>query len=460
MKILPYLFSFCSVAVLPPMAQAEPLDYQTKQELIQTLQEILRGNQSRESSAITAALDAFRPAAMDDKVAYSLYENCIKKKEFTEKDKNESEFRKWKNDNKEKSGDPAFRKALQYQFQWAVLTLQAASVSKDSFDASQYAPQIISILESIGSNYKELKNRKGELSQSILQGQVGDVYGVSQVSPEEWPGNLMDVGGIFEMLIFPKYRKDLNISGLRGAWDKRIGLEARFLETKDEGFDLPENSTGKDDNKKRKSSSSSSVSKSSSNSLMNPVKLSKQGGNSKDLTRKAYEVLQNLRWQKEVDCCKIGDESQASINMLKLIKATRDPKTREARIQELMGILIPSKKSNKGKNSRVESTPFGAESIPGEEEEIPEPRPRPKRVVREEMPSSVVPEESSRTGEAELQKDKTIIPIVEEVTSSPLPSVTEEKVVPVAEPSAPSSEKEPAPTPKEPSKVDDDFFDE
>lgn len=449
----------CILLTCPQSVYSESLDYQAKQQLIETLKEILQGNKSRERSAVTSALDAFRPAAMDDKAAYNLYENCIRKKEFTEKDKNESEWRKWKNDNKDKSNDLAFRKALQYQFQWAVITLQAASEPQDSFDPAQYTPQILSILESIGGNYKDLKKRKGDLAQNLLQGPVGEVYGVSQIKPEQWPGNLMDVGGIFESLIFPKFRETSNVSGLRNAWDKRIRLEAQFMETKDEDFEIDSNPTdsGKDDKKRRSSSSSLSNPKPASGSTMVATRIGKNNTTtSKDLTRAAHEAITELRWQRELDCCKIGDETQASANMLGIIKATRDSKMRETRIQQLMALLVPSSKSKGAKKQLADNSAFGSSKLPVEETEEPSTPPvRKTRTPERDAP----PVFDTSDQETPQEEKKPIVAIVEEISS-----ISSESESGKSLPASPSPDKSASPSaPSAPSssgKVDDDFFDE
>ncbi|MEG0587922.1 MAG: hypothetical protein RR506_08475 [Akkermansia sp.] len=441
MKLLSSLLFCCLLS--PCVTNAEPLNDEAKETLLSNLKELLRGNRNLEKSTIAKAISTLSSVASDGDAIADLLEKCSQKRSIDDKNKNEKDKRKWRKDNKDFFNDPILKKALIYQCQWAILTLQAASVPEDSFDPTEYTSKIVSFIQSIASNYEELKPQKGALSASLLQGPIGEVLGVSGIRPKEWPENIMDVGSVFETIIFPPLRKSMNSSGLRNAWEKRIKFEAIFSGTVDE------EEKQKDDNErgKRKTIKTLAASK----------------GSQSKLSESAVNAIEELRWKCELDCCKHGDESQAYFNMFNFIQKTKDVKKRAARIQELMNILTGKEVNTiKGQSlddiisseDAAETTAFGSTKNPASSTLRSKKRPVTPVVTPQDIEEIPIEEPTDNTPKKPIvaQVEEIIIP-QEVAQETHTPTVT-----PTTKETTKETQSEPSSAPQE-TQDDDNFFD-
>ncbi len=302
------------------LSHAEGLSESDKAKLLETLEKILHGNESAEDKNIREALKVLTSAAADENAAFDLFEKATKKVEFEDKDKKDKEWREWKEKNKDRLSDSAFKRVLKYKCQWAVLTLQASKNKDKEPDYSQYSSQTLSMLNSIAAEFKDLKKFRGEMMGGILRGPVGEILKVNSIQAIRWPDSIFDINGVFERIIFPQYRNAADISGLRSAWNKRLALALAFSPTKDDMNTMFQGQGGKTRGSGSKTSSGTSTAKS-------------------DISDEAITAINRLRWQCEQDCFKIGDEAAASVNMLNLIRATKDTREQNRMIQELTSLL-------------------------------------------------------------------------------------------------------------------------
>jgi hypothetical protein len=327
MKLLPRLLPLCLLAFLSPgVSSADSLSAQHKATLVNLLQQILAGNESTENKVVTAALSALRPGASDENAALDLYEKSCKKVLFDDKNKKDKDWRAWKDQNKDKLSNSAFKKSLKIRCQWAILCLQAASIKGENPDYSKLTTTALSIVSAISNDYANLKEQKGELGSNLLSGPVGTFLGVGQIRGKDFPDSPTNIGDIFEKLVFPPYRNTNNVTGLREAWNKRIKLTMDMSDTK--GDD--DSSSNNSDQTKKKTTIRGYVSSSQRNS----------GNKREDLTDEANKTMDSLLWACEMDCFKHGDEATASKNMLSLIRKTKDPREQSARVQELMRLMV------------------------------------------------------------------------------------------------------------------------
>lgn len=331
MKFGSCLLAFC--LLVPGLSHADGLSEADKQKLLDTLENILHGNESQEDKAIREAIKVLASVSMDESAASDLYEKSYKKVNFEDKEIKDKEWRDWKDKNKDRLSSSAFKRILKYQCQWGVVTLQAAKIKDENPDFSRFSDQALSLLNTIASDYKDLKKFRGDMQGNILNGPVGNVLKVNGVQAPKWPGSIFDVNAVFQSIIFPQYRNAADVSGLRSAWKKRLALQLAFSTTKEE-----EAKAFSGDDKKKKSSAIKHPS--------GDLPASKN-----DLSEGSVKAIDHLRWECEKDCYKIGDEAAASANMLLMIRSVKDAREQNRKIQELVAILSGETTDEDGINS-------------------------------------------------------------------------------------------------------------
>ncbi len=121
----------------------------------------------------------------------------------------------------------------------------------------------------------------------------------------------------FDKLFFTGYRKTRNLPALRQAWNKRISMEVAL------GKISHAISSGK------KSGMQGRIANASED----------------EFDEQGAAVLDRLRWRCELDCFDLGDQANATRNMMALIRTTVDPVRREQGIRTLRDKLVQSMKS-------------------------------------------------------------------------------------------------------------------
>lgn len=439
MKFGPCLLALCLLT--SGFVHAEGLSEEDKQKLLDTLENILQGNESAEDKNVREALKVLAAAAMDENAASDLYEKSYKKINFEDKERKDKDWREWKDKNKDRLTSSAFKRILKYQCQWAVLTLQAAKNKSENPDFSQYSSQALSMLNTIAADYKDLKKFRGDMQGSILSGPVGRVLKVNGIQAARWPTSIFDVNAVFEQIIFPQYRNAANISGLRSAWNKRISLELAFSNTKEE-----EAATflGIGDDKRKKTTGSKHT----------------QGGTpaKNDIAEASMKAINSLRWNCEVDCYKIGDEATASSNMLSMIRAIKDTREQNNKIQELTAILS-------GENTDGETDSLAMTSGNSSSASVPSTPPAPRQIPKHDDSDFVydgpLPPRNAPSSETSKNAGKPSAPKVVEITDevSEAPAPAQQPKPPVEITGQETKQDDPGKsgaTP--PKKADDDFF--
>lgn len=298
------------------MAQDEPiaLNDTQKEEVIEALKNLMNANSSRKMQIIKAGIAAITPASQDESFAMSLFEKCYKQKEFTEQEKKDKEWREWKTNNKEQLGSAANKRALKYQARWALITLQAAMEPEDAYDPTKYAPQAISLLTEILMDSKVLEESTSPYNTSMITNQIGQVYELGSCRPQGWPGNIMDPMSVFEPLVLAPAREKGDTAALRAGWNNLIAMQKKRIEA---------------------------MEKKEQNAAINS-----QGGGRGGFERRGPggrrnndNSLENMYWMCELDCYRIGDELNASTNMVNIIRRTKDARRQEMLIDAMTQLL-------------------------------------------------------------------------------------------------------------------------
>lgn len=344
---------------LGTLCYAQHMDNDAKKKVIKDLDNLLALNRSAETKVINAAISKLNSAGKDPSAAYDL---LIQSKKFLmeaekEKDKSQGKSAKiasnslkdWMDREAKKYQDKNARKGLMLQYQWGVLVLKARlkenmlkatssatdGVEEETLDVTEFQKPAMDLLNAylsacadpdfVDPSSTSSKNNNGGVGkagariaeQSVLNTEVGEALGIGSMSSKAFPDSMKNRDEIFDKLFFAGYRKTRNLPALRQAWSKRISMEVAL------GKVSHAISTGK------KSGMQGRIANASEN----------------EFDEQDSSILDRLRWRCELDCFDLGDQANATRNMMTLIRTTVDPVRREQGIRTLRDKLVQSMKS-------------------------------------------------------------------------------------------------------------------
>lgn len=354
--------SLCLVGGLSlgTLCYAQHMDNDAKKKVIKDLDNLLALNRSAETKVINAAISKLNSAGRDPNAAYDL---LIQSKKFLmeaekEKDKSQGKSAKvasnsmkdWMDREAKKYQDKNARKGLMLQYQWGVLVLKArlkenmmnATSSTTSggtgealLDVTEFQKPAMDLLNAylsacadpdfVDPSSSSTKNNNTGVGkagariaeQSVLNTEVGEALGIGSMSSKAFPDSMKNRDEIFDKLFFTGYRKMRNLPALRQAWSKRISMEVALSKV--------------------------------SHAISTGKKSGMQGrianASEEEFDEQDSSILDRLRWRCELDCFDLGDQANATRNMMTLIKTTVDPVRREQGIRLLRDKLVQSMKS-------------------------------------------------------------------------------------------------------------------
>ncbi len=291
-----------------------------RKEFLEKLEEIRSSAEKSSKSRFKQALIAYRGAIKSDAAAHALYLKCVEKVNFTDQKKASHEFRDWKRRHKDRQDSAEFRRALQHQLNWLLLTVEAAANPKEM---QSLGSEALKKVDAIMADHEKLKSHRGILQQNVLSSVYAKAYNIDGLEAKDWPLAPLKISQIYEKVVMPPLRKLASISKLRVAWTKRIEHEGLILKN----WSAVPNST--------------------------------RIGLKREMLPPAYEKWKEsgyleLLWNKEMDCYKAGDEMQASSNMLahlaKYIKHKQSLKWTKD-FQELMTAGLEEEKKAKSSDN-------------------------------------------------------------------------------------------------------------
>lgn len=288
--------------------QAQLLAPADKKSAANALLTLLKNNKLKENATIDAARRALDQAVQSDRKALDLHLDSIKKVNWDDKKKSTMEWQKWR-DTQKQFEDKGFARAVRYSMMWAQLSLSAQQMGE--YRNNSQAEQVLKLLTEILADKIAFLNNKETICIDQLKDTFGKAYGVTQLSPQNWPSSVLDVQGIFEQLIFKQIRTERNFVALRKAWDRRIMFEVEMAK-KDQSSE---------DERDRKERGVAGLKKA-------PV-----------INNDVKDSITDLEWQREVDCFKIGDEAQSMRKLFSILKSTVDPKIQGNRIKECLALM-------------------------------------------------------------------------------------------------------------------------
>ena len=291
------LYSLAILLVVPfssLVAQTQPLTPTEKKQMLETINKIKTGVIKGRTGVNSAALAAYRGAASSNISAYEFYLKCYKEMNFTRKGAKESEYRDWKAKNKDYLSSREHGTARRLQLQFLILTIRAANLKEEERDS--LIPELITLMDNCISAYPYIGKSKRILSSGATGSTFAQVYDLQStlVGLKNWPRSPMDVSGIYESTIMPRYRTTETVKELMQAWDKRMSQEIKIVAS--------ENSSEAEANFKNK-------------------------------------TLPKLKWFKYMDLLRAGQTREALTLMVTLVRTNPDHENIDEWLDDLEGYI-------------------------------------------------------------------------------------------------------------------------
>lgn len=282
---------------------AETLSVPEREALLERLDGLRDAARDKVDTKFRGAETAFRTGMASDEAALQLYEKCVQKVDFEDKNRDSQDFREWRRRNKDRMDGPGYARALRHQLGWLVLSLQAASRE----DLGELGPKAREALLAIFSEAEVLRPQRGLLESDVFASVFARAYGLAGMEIENWPSSPLPVDPVYEGVVFPPLRRAGDPEVLRTAWVERIKSEAAVFERM----------TGGERDKN------------------DPLPLA--------YTKYLAETQPDLIWRMEEDVYKAGDQRGAALRMLEHLEkniAHRKASEWEARFR---GLVDPPK---------------------------------------------------------------------------------------------------------------------
>jgi hypothetical protein len=306
-------FLVCS-ALTVSTVHADPLSAADREALLENPEKIRENADSRVDARFRLAIAAYREAMGSEEAAMEFYLKCIEKVNFEDQQKKNADFRDWKRKEDDHLKDMGFRLALRYQLRWLILTLRASS---EKANRSELAVEAQEIVDSVFRDADKLEDQGQALNQPVTATVFARAYEIGNLEKNEWPLSPVDLGDIYEKIIFPPLRMPTRVESLRAAWIKRIQQEGIKIEIAGDN-----NNNGGGGGRR--------------NGQPGPGPKS-----TVEHDRFVMERIPEFQWQMEMDLFKSGDEAGAAMRMLAHIEKHLAHKSAREWGQQLKNLLTP-----------------------------------------------------------------------------------------------------------------------
>ncbi len=305
-------------------AQSEPTPLTSSQiEAIKKQLEQLRdAADNKHLSKNSSAEQVFRSAAGSDKAALELYLRCQKEINFTRLNKDDGDWREWRDANEEQHSFEPFLTALRLQLEYLALATRAAQEEEVS--------SVFSALTSFMARLAALDAPPHpELNKDIGQTIFAETYELDEAlsrNEERWEGNPLNIGGVYDKTILPYLRQKMP-QNLPNAWNSRIQQEVAmaklFIKFEDEMERYRDRNDGEGGAVRRQIGQ-----------MANFVR-----GRAKAAHQFEKERLPQLRWNQAKDQFAFGSRALAAKAMLDIIQANIGHDNVKNWIGELEGLV-------------------------------------------------------------------------------------------------------------------------
>ncbi len=302
----------CLLALLlaAPVANADPLSQADREALLEKLDTLKDDAKEKAVDRMGSATTAFRAGMANDEAAIDLYLKCVEKVEFSDQKRSAQDFREWKRRRSEQLDADGLGLCLRHQLRWLVLTLEAA---ESGGKTTGLAPRALDALDSIFSSPQQFKGNVQPLRDPVTNSVFARAYGLGGIKVDKWPLSPLEIGQVFEQVVFPPLREKGSFASLREQWMRRIRYEG-VIQQYWARAGGPANARDK-----------------------------KQEEASPEYEKFLSETQPDLMWQMEEDLYKSGDQKAAALRMLEhLEKYIGHPKARDW-AERFRGLIEPPK---------------------------------------------------------------------------------------------------------------------
>jgi hypothetical protein len=213
-----------------PAAQPAPtpklLDDAAAAKLPAQLEDVSKTMEEKKYGYNSGIIRDLRDAGSSADKAFNLWLDCTKVIEFDEAGRTATEFSDWKR-NQTKSTSKERESVFQMQVQWLTIVVMDANARTESARAEVVAAAV-TYIDSVLAHLKKTDG-KGNLGGDVVNSVFGRRYKLDITVGRKEGGathNPGDIGGIYETLVFPYYRRNKMASSLMQAWTRRISQES------------------------------------------------------------------------------------------------------------------------------------------------------------------------------------------------------------------------------------------
>lgn len=217
---LPLLFA-------APAVRAEPLSQADREVLLDKLAKLHDSAREKAMGRIGSATAAFRAGMASDDAAAELYLKCVEKVEFEDRGRSSQEFREWKRHQDDRLKAPGLRRCLRHQLRWLVLSLEAAEAGDNR---AALAPKAVEALEAIFGNPDQFEGNVEPLREPVTATVFARAFNLGGAKLKDWPLSPLEIGEVFDLVIFPPLIKEEKFDALRDQWLKRVRYETTVRE--------------------------------------------------------------------------------------------------------------------------------------------------------------------------------------------------------------------------------------
>jgi hypothetical protein len=218
-----------------PAAQPAPtpklLDDAAAAKLLAQLEDVSKTMEEKKYGYNSGIIRDLRDAGSSADKAFNLWLDCTKVIEFDEAGRTATEFSDWKR-NQTKSTSNERESVLQMQVQWLTIVVMDANARTESARAEVVAAAV-TYIDSVLAHLKKTDG-KSNLGGDVVNSVFGRRYKLDITVGRKEGGathNPGDIGGIYETLVFPYYRRNKMASSLMQAWTRRISQESEAAAT-------------------------------------------------------------------------------------------------------------------------------------------------------------------------------------------------------------------------------------
>lgn len=300
------------LSAAPLAVNADPLSEADREALIEKLDNLKDTAKEKAMGRIGIAMSAYRAAMGSDETAVEFYLKCVEKVEFEDQKRSSQDFREWKRRQEDRLKQDGLGRCLRHQLRWLVLTLEAAEAQGNFKDL---APKASTALDDIFNSPEQFAGNVGPLREPVTNTVFARAYNIGGAKVEGWPLSPLEIGAVFNQILFPPLRATGKLDLLREQWQRRIRYEGVMRGEMTGNGGGNGNGNGGGEGRGRGEGRGGN---------------GRGEGQSAEYEKFISETLPDLKWQMEEDLFKAGDQQRAAVNMLAHIEAhLTHPKARD-----------------------------------------------------------------------------------------------------------------------------------